>query len=251
MPIHDWTRVDHGTFHDFHQGWATAIRSALNNGLLPPDYEAKVEQHTDEGIPDVLTLQLAKPTNGNGTGGSGGPPPAGLSSAVTAPPRVQFITAFEADPYAKLRKTIVVRNGEDRVVALIEIMSPGNKSNKNGIREFVRKVTLAIEHGVHVLVVDLFPPGPRDPNGIHPVIWSEFRDEPYTPPPGKPLTFVSYEAGPKCRAYIQPVAVGETLPEMPLFLEPESYISLPLEATYAAAFEGIPRRTRERLNATE
>jgi hypothetical protein len=44
MPIHDWTRVDHGTFHDFHQGWAPLIRSALNNGL-PPEYEAKVEQH--------------------------------------------------------------------------------------------------------------------------------------------------------------------------------------------------------------
>ena len=91
------------------------------------------------------------------------------------------------------------------------------------------------------------PPGPRDPSGIHPVIWSEYRDEPYSPPPDKPLTFVSYAAGPTSRAYIQPAAVGEPLPEMPLFLEPESYISLPLEATYASAFAGIPRRTRERL----
>jgi hypothetical protein len=205
MPIHDWTRVDHGTFHDFHQGWATAIRSALNNGLLPPDYEAKVEQHKN-----------------------------------------QSTSEFESDPYARLRNVVAVRRDE-RVVALIEIMSPGNKSNKNGIREFVRKITAAIDHGIHVLVLDLFPPGPRDPNGIHPVIWSEFRDEPYTPPPGKPLTFVSYEAGPTSRAYIQPTAVGEPLPEMPLFLAPESYISLPLEATYAGAFEGIPRRTRERL----
>lgn len=46
MPIHDWTRVDHGTFHDFHQGWAVQIRSALNAGILPDDYEAKVEQQT-------------------------------------------------------------------------------------------------------------------------------------------------------------------------------------------------------------
>ena len=58
---------------------------------------------------------------------------------------------------------------------------------------------------------------------------------------------MSYEAGPTSRAYIQPTAVGEPLPEMPLFLEPESYISLPLEATYAAAFDVQPRRWRDVL----
>jgi hypothetical protein len=249
MPIHDWTRVDHGTFHDFHQGWAPQIRSALNNGLLPPEYEAKVEQHTDDGIPDVLTLQLTTPPAGNGPGAPASGPTSGLSSVLTAPPKVQFTSEFEADPYTKLRKTVVIRSGEDRVVALIELVSPGNKSSKHGIREFVRKVTGAIDHGIHVLVVDLFPPGPRDPNGIHPVIWSEYRDETFTPPPGKPLTLVAYESGPTIRAHIQPAAVGDPLPDMPLFLAPGLYVNIPLEPTYAAAFEGITRRTRDRLNA--
>lgn len=248
MPIHDWTRVDHGTFHDFHQGWAPQIRSALNNGLLPPDYEAKVEQHTDDGIPDVLTLQLATP-QGNGASNPASGSTSGLSTVATAPPKVQFTTEFEADPYTRLRKTVVVRNGEDRVVALIELVSPGNKSNKHGIREFVRKVTSAIDHGIHVLVVDLFPPGPRDPNGVHPLIWSEYRDEPFALPPGKQLTLVAYESGPTTRAHIQPAAVGEQLPDMPLFLAPGLYIYIPLEATYMTAFAGITRRTRDRLNA--
>ena len=89
MPIHDWTRVDHGTFHDFHQGWAPLIRSALNNGLLPPEYEAKVEQHTDDGIPDVLALRLIAPSSGNGAGAPPGPP-GGLSTVAVAPPKVSF-----------------------------------------------------------------------------------------------------------------------------------------------------------------
>lgn len=246
MPIHDWTRVDHGTFHDFHQGWAPQIRSALNNGLLPPDYEAKVEQHTDDGIPDVLALRLTAPTtNGNGTHAG---PPGGLSTVAVAPPKVSFTSEFASDPYARLRKTVTVRQ-DDRVVALIELVSPGNKSSAHAIRAFVRKLTAAIDRGIHVLVIDLFPPGLRDPNGVHPLVWSEFRDDPYTPPANRPLTLVSYDAGATCRAYIQPAAVGEPLPDMPLFLRPGEYVNVPLEATYASAFEGISRRTRDALTA--
>jgi hypothetical protein len=49
--------------------------------------------------------------------------------------------------------------------------------------------------------------------------------------------------------YIQPAAVGDPLPDMPLFLAPGLYVAVPLEATYAAAFAGITRRTRDVLNA--
>jgi hypothetical protein len=251
MPIHDWTRVDHGTFHDFHQGWAPQVRSALNNGLLPPDYEAKVEQHTEDGIPDVLTLQLTTPPGGNGDGHPPGSPRPGLSAVATAPPPAEFTSEVAADPYTRLRKTVAVRDGDDRVVAIVELVSPGNKSSRHGLRAFARKVTGAIDRGVHVLVVDLFPPGPRDPYGLHPVIWSEYRDEPYAPPPGKPLTLASYEAGPVHRAYVRPAAVGDPLPDVPLFLEPGFYVTVPLEATYAAAFAGVARRTRDRLAAAE
>jgi hypothetical protein len=251
MPIHDWTRVDHGTFHDFHQGWGPAIRAALNNGLLPPDYSAMVEQHADRGIPDILALEVAAPPGGNGSGANGTAEdaPPGLASLAATPPRVQFMTEFAADAYTKLRKTVVIRRGDDRVVALIEIMSPGNKSGRHGLRAFVGKVVGAIEHGLHVLVIDLFPPGPRDPNGIHPAIWSEFRDEPYTQPADRPLTLASYESGPVTRAYIEPAAVGAALPDMPLFLAPGWYVQVPLERTYTAAFEGIPRRTRQVLTS--
>ena len=46
MPIHDWTRLEAGDFHDFHQCWVVAIRNALNGGLLPPEYMAMAEQIT-------------------------------------------------------------------------------------------------------------------------------------------------------------------------------------------------------------
>ncbi len=50
MPIHDWTRLEPGDFHDFHQCWVVEIRNALNGGLLPPEYMAMTEQVTGRPI---------------------------------------------------------------------------------------------------------------------------------------------------------------------------------------------------------
>jgi hypothetical protein len=58
MPIHDWTRVDAGLFHDFHQDWTIELRRSLNAGRLPPDYVALADQRAGGPIPDVLTFAL-------------------------------------------------------------------------------------------------------------------------------------------------------------------------------------------------
>src|SRR5215510_13070680 len=62
MPVHDWSRVTAGTFHDFHLAWIAELRRALNGGLLPPGYYALAEQVAGKIIPDVLTLQQASGT---------------------------------------------------------------------------------------------------------------------------------------------------------------------------------------------
>lgn len=58
------------------------------------------------------------------------------------------------------------------------------------------------------------------------------------------MTLVAYETGLSVRAYVEPVAVGETLHDMPLFLEPGGHVPVPLERTYQAAFAALPRRWR-------
>lgn len=90
------------------------------------------------------------------------------------------------------------------------------------------------------MILDLFPPGPRDPEGIHKVIWDEFIDNDFALPPAKPLTLTSYIGGPVPEAFVEPTAVGATLPEMPLFLTPEVYVPLPLEEAYQSAWEAVP-----------
>jgi len=48
-------------------------------------------------------------------------------------------------------------------------------------------------------------------------------------------------------AFIEVVAVGEALPDMPLFLSSERYVNVPLEATYQSAWNAVPQRWQERL----
>jgi hypothetical protein len=93
--------------------------------------------------------------------------------------------------------------------------------------------------------VDLFPPSPRDPNGIHKAIWDEINEEPYSPPPGKPLTAAAYAAAEPMTAYVEPLAVGDRLPSLPIFLQPGMYVPAPLEETYQTNWAKCPGIVRE------
>lgn len=249
MPIHDWTRVSAGTFHHFHLQWIAQISNALNAGLLPPSYYAMAEQVIEGAVPDVLTLQVRPPGgNGSATEADHGPVE-GTTAVATAPPRVRITASVASDLYAARQRSVVVRDREeDRIVALIEIVSAGNKSSVAALRTFVDKAAEALEKGYHLLLVDLQPPTVRDPSGIHGAIWRALAGDDFVPPADKPLTLAAYSAGPSTTtAYVEPVAVGDPLPPMPLFLNFRSYVEVPLEATYVAALRGMPTRWRSVL----
>jgi hypothetical protein len=138
-------------------------------------------------------------------------------------------------------KAITVRRAGDRqVVAIVEVVSPGNKNNQNGLNAFVRKAREALAAGLHLLLVDLFPPGPRDPQGIHRAVWDEDCGPDFELPADKPLTCVAYIGGAGAEAFVEFVGVADPLPAMPLFLTPDVYVNVPLEATYQLAWEGMP-----------
>jgi len=245
MPIHDWTRVTPGTWHDFHLAWITEIRNALNGGRLPPSYYAQAEQIAGPLGPDVLTLQ----TQDLPLDSSSGELASGGLAVATAPPRPRLVDQAEMNDYVLKRRTLVIRHvSGDRIVALLELVSPGNKAARFALRSFVEKAVEALYRGYHLLIVDLFPPTPRDPQGIHGAIWTEFSDASFALPPHEPLTLAAYSAGPIKRAYVEPTAVGRELIEMPLFLEPEIYINVPLEETYMAAYRGVPQRWKRVLD---
>src|SRR5215472_14805103 len=167
MPIHDWTRVDAGTFHDFHQGWTIEIRNKLNSGVLPDGYFAMADQRVTGPEPDVVALRLR------------GPEPTGGLVVAETPPKIRQAAHVptEAAIYARKANRIAIHHELGRVVAMIEIVSPGNKDSKHAIASFVAKAVDFIGNGISFLVIDLFPTGPRDPNGIAQAIWDELVGE--------------------------------------------------------------------------
>jgi hypothetical protein len=244
MPIHDWTRVGHGTIHHFHHLWVGEISKALNSGILPPDYYAYAEQIAGDFGPDVLTLQEAAAGRGGETHGA----PTGAVALAEAPPQVRLTMDLELSRYTRRQRGVVLRHSSgDRVIAIIEVVSPGNKASRNNFRTFIEKACAALNHGIHLLLLDLLPPTPRDPQGIHGALLEELEGAPYSAPPDKPLTLAAYAAGTVTRAYVEPAAGGDPLPDMPLFLDPEYYVKAPLEATYQAAWLGVPRGDRRVL----
>jgi hypothetical protein len=245
MPIHDWTRVNAGIFHHFHQSWIGEIARALNTGLLPPDFYALAEQITGDFGPDVLTLRVPRIASPEPHEPSGG------VALAEDPPRVRFHVKREIELYAEKANAVVVRHRSNHdVIAMIEIVSPGNKNNRREFDAFVKKADEILKAGIHLLIVDLFPPGPRDPQGIHRAIWGDgAEDDAVTPPPDKPLTCAAYIGGRPREGFVEPGAVGDPLPEMPLFLTPDVYVRIPLETTYRSAWDAVPAVWRDALTA--
>lgn len=245
MPMHDWTRVAAGIFYAFHHDWITEMARALNNGLLPEDYYALPEQQAAGFGPDVLALQSPSANEEEAAASS-----RGATTLVRTRPKSQFSAETDTEFYRRKKSSIVVRHvSGDRIVAMLEVVSPGNKASRHALRAFVDEACELLEHRIHLLIIDPSPPGPRDPNGIHAAIWAEVKDEPFTLPQNKPLTLAAYECGSTTRAHIEALAVGDPLPDMPLFLEPGGHVLVPLESTYQTAFVGMPRRWRSVLES--
>ncbi len=244
MPIHDWSRVDANLFHDFHQTWSIAIRNALNRGLLPKGYSALVEQHADGLVPDVITLKSRSKTD---------PPvePVGGGVVVATPPRARHVLRAEKESAAARANRIAIRHSLGRVVCILEIVSPGNKASRSALRAFVEKAVAFLQRGVHLLIVDLFPPSNRDPQGMAKAIWDEIEEQSYELPPDKRLTLAAFVAGMPKTAYIEEVGVGDMLPDMPAYLDADRYVPVPLEETYRETWTSCPEDMREAIERGE
>jgi hypothetical protein len=240
--MHNWCRVKAGTYHNFHVLWMSSITNRLNSDLLPPGYFAMAEQIVGQPETDVVTLQTGRAAGSRGASNGG-------VAVATVRPKTRFVMTVpsEQERYARKTNRIAIRHELGRVVSVIELVSPGNKDRQHSLRAFVEKAIDLIRQQVNLLIIDPFPPGPHDPQGIHAAIWDGFADEPFELPADKPLTLAAYQAAPDKTAYVEPIAVGDDLPEMPLFLEEDRGIILPLEDTYQATWNVLPVELRQLL----
>ncbi len=237
MPMHDWTRVDAGIYHHFHNAWLYQLAHALNHGVLPKGYYALSDQVVYPLGPDVLALRPPE---------SAGPKsPAGATAVAASPPTAETTASAALHLRRRTYKRLTVRHvSGDKVVAVVELMSPGNKAARRDFTAFLDKAVWLLDQGVNLVLIDPFPPTRRDPAGVHAALWKALTRKRYAPPPDRPLTAAAYAADDDVTAYVNPFAAGQPVPELPLFLNPAEYVSVPLEAAYRAAWPELPEKYR-------
>src|SRR5437879_142440 len=104
MPVHDWTLVDAGIFHDFHNAWVLEIANALNGGLLPSGYYALTEQHAGKYVTDLLTLHASPREDAPPL-----PADSGGLALAEAPPKVRRKLTSTGN-LRRLRRTLAIRH---------------------------------------------------------------------------------------------------------------------------------------------
>jgi hypothetical protein len=247
MPMHDWTRVTANDYHDFHFAWIAALRTALNSGRLPAGYFAMAEHTVPPYVPDVLTLTLPNSdaeTDSTTLTDAGG-------VATLARPATRVSQREQGRTKVKGRRRVAVRHAENRrLVAVIEIVSPSNMATKAEFADLRDKSVELLRAGVHLLLIDPFPPTPHDPQGLHDAVWRALTGKRFQPPADKPLTLAALVAhgANTFSAFAEPLAVGDALPNMPLFLTGEMHVPAPLEETYQTAWAGFPAPLRPLLD---
>ena len=201
MQIHDWTRAPTVSI------FIRAGPSPFGMHSTPADCRQATSRWPSKHWwpnADVVTLAL-NPSPGLSPGGTGG---------QRAPPKTRFTTpdAFntqESQPCCN-------QASDGNLVSVIEIVSPGNKIARCYSRVRAKAVD-SLKRGPFV-DCGFVSPNRRNPQGIHHVIWRRIRDEPPELPKDKPLTLAAYISGSAIAAHIEPVAVGDPLPDMPLYL---------------------------------
>ena len=196
------------------------------------------EQHAGRAIADVLTLHASpEPPEPAWL-----PPDTGGIAVAEAPPRVRRKQTVEPATLARRRSLAIRHVSGHRLIALIEIISPANKDRSQHVEELVDKAVSALERGVHVLLIDLFPPGPHDPSGIHgSIVQCLERVRRALRLTGRGAA----DAGQLRRRaqveiYLEHLAVGALWRRCRCFLRPDRYVNVPLESTYQATYRGMP-----------
>lgn len=140
------------------------------------------------------------------------------------------------------RRRIVINQVNDKqIVSVIEIVSPSDKAKLRDLALLADDLVCLLKHGIHLLVIDPFAA-----NCVHSKVMEQLWGKPFESGQSNGGMLVSYaveDTGPV--ACVEPGGIGSVLPDWPLFLRKDVYISLPLEETYMTAWNGYPKPLRQ------
>ena len=227
MPLLDHFRPPLSRTHPwrgFHGAWAAAVARLLNAGVLPSGYYAVPFLDHDGPVEiDVAALREFEPAGMEGT-------------QPWTPPDPAVAVAVEWPATDEVRVEVFADEGDPRLAAAVELVSPRNKDRPRARQAFAAKCAGHLRQGCGVVVVDAVTIRRAD---LHADLMAELGVEGGGVAPG-PLSAVSYRAlghDDEGQLQVWPVAleVGRPLPTLPLWLGGERSVPLDLEASHTAA----------------
>lgn len=232
MPLRDHFRSpvnDSHSWDEVHGGWPMEIVRDLTN-ILPNGFRAAPKVHLGSPFEvDVSTYDLDSRDPDAPVENSGGT----ATQIASAPTFTVEAGLSEQDEY-EVRIYDAERGRQ--LVAAIEIVSPSNKDRPDTRELFVGKVASLLQQGVCVTLVDLV--SVRRANLYADLLTLLGRIDPQlapTPPHLYAVTLRSRKP-PKGRsrldAWFYPMAVGQPLPPVPIWLTTDLRVELPLETSY-------------------
>jgi hypothetical protein len=218
-------------WESFHVNWAGAIADALNESLLPEGYFA--EEHAQLGPwveIDVATFTDSKSARPRAGGTATLPPRAWVPPAPTLVVPAAFPDAFEV--------LVFEDEGGTRLVAAIELVSPGNKDRAGHRQAFAVKCASYLCRGISLILIDIVTS--RRANLHNEVMQVLGHEEALRLPAETVLCGVAYrpvvrEGQEQIEIWPSPLEIGQPLPTLPLALNAEMAVPIDLEATYMAA----------------
>jgi hypothetical protein len=234
-------------WESFHGRWIAALADALNLGGLPAGYFAEM-QVTIGGRLEVDVASMEGQANGAGPSpGAASPSAGGVATAVApawAPPRPSLVLpAVFPD---ELEVLVFSGEGGPTLVGAIELVSPRNKDRPEARRTFAAKCAAYLQQGIGLVVVDVVTS--RRAN-LHDEVVDLMRHPEQLRFPGQPDLYaaayrpVRRAAGDQIDVWPVPLALGQPLPALPLYLRGvDAPVRVDLEASYTEA------RQRSRLD---
>jgi hypothetical protein len=227
-------------WNGFHGMWPATIVLALSRSL-PPEYAAEPRVQVGTFEVDIAALESDEPRSvAAGVAAEAGE--GGVATAAWAAPRPTLDVATDLPDQDVYEVRVLAGRRHRRLVAAIEIVSPANKDRPEHRRAFVAKCVALLQQGVSVTVVDVVTV--RQFNLYHDLLELVGQADPSLgaePPPVYAAAcrwrcvesaVVGRRAAWRLQTWARPMAVGQPLPTLPLWLADDFAVPLELEATY-------------------
>ncbi|MBW3598842.1 MAG: DUF4058 family protein [Planctomycetes bacterium] len=220
-------------WESFHSSWATKLADALTERWLPPNYIAEENAHRGPSV-EIDVAVVAQ--EGSARMEVVGAAVATVGTEVWTPPAADGVLPAAFPDTFEVR--VLSTDAGPKLVAAIELISPGNKDRPAERRAFATKCASYLSQGISVILVDIVTN--RRANLHNETLQIMDAADVLQLPPEANLYAVAYRPirrgqRDEIDVWRVPLALGRALPTLPLGLRGDLAIPVDFESTYAEA----------------